>query len=379
MTRFTAKINKDYSKIPGLQGKTRVLVAPLNWGLGHATRCIPIIQELIDQGAEPVIGGSGQSGALLKAEFPTLEYHEIPSAEIRYSRSRHFFALQLIRQLPALNRQVKAENNWLKTLVTANKIDAVIADNRYGLYHPAIPAVIISHQLHIKSGMGRLADRLLQLKNYRQLSKFNSCWIPDNETGGGLAGELSHPEKMPHIPCRYTGPLTRFSASAVEEEKNHLLILLSGPEPQRTILEEKILETLHQYRGTVTMVRGLPDHERLLPSTSQIRIYNHLPADELNNEIGRAGYIISRTGYTTLMDLFPFRKKTILIPTPGQPEQEYLGRYHGQQQHALIIPQKEFSFVPAIEQAKTFNYRFPVTATANSLPELVSEFLQQLH
>lgn len=378
MAQFQANFNVDQSKSADKQGKTRILVAPLDWGLGHATRCIPLIRELLSQGAEPVIGGSGLSGALLKEEFPGLTYLEIPATDIRYSRKRRGFALRLLRQYPALTRQVKAEQQWLQQAITRYQFDAVISDNRYGLNHPAIPCIIITHQLHIRSGLGRLADRIVQVKNYRQLSRFTACWIPDAAENGGLAGALSHPEKMPHIPYRYTGPLTRFSRTDIPEEKNHLLILLSGPEPQRSMLEEKILDQLHQYPGTATLVRGLPGHQQLIPSTGQIRVYNHLPAASLNTEIQRAGLIISRTGYTTLMDLLPFQKKTILIPTPGQPEQEYLGQYLTAGQQALVIAQERFSLLKAVAAAAEYRYRFPGTAYNTALTGLLAEFLQQL-
>lgn len=368
----------DQPKPVDKQGKTRILVAPLDWGLGHATRCIPLIRELINQGAEPVIGGSGFSGVLLKEEFPGLTYLEIPATAIRYSRNRRGFALELLRQLPALNRQVKAEQHWLQHAIARYLFDAVISDNRYGLNHPAIPCIIITHQLRIRSGLGRLADRIVQDKNYRHLSRFSACWIPDAAENGGLAGALSHPENMPTIPCRYIGPLTRFSRTDTPEEKSHLLILLSGPEPQRSILEEKILDQLHQYPGTATLVRGLPGHQQLIPSTGQIRIYNHLPAASLNTELQRAGLIISRTGYTTLMDLLPFQKKTILVPTPGQPEQEYLGQYLAGAQQALVIAQERFSLLNAVAAATAYPYRFPGMQHNKALSRLVAEFLQQL-
>lgn len=376
---FPVKNNTDQTEPPEKQGKPRILLAPLDWGLGHATRCIPLIRELLAQGADLVLGGSGLSGKLLQAEFPQLPYLEIPSASIRYSRKGFFLPLKILLQTPAFIRQMKEENRWLRQTVEEWQLDAIISDNRYGLYHPGIPSVLITHQLAIKTGLGKTADGLIRRKNYRQLKNFSSCWIPDTAQEGGLAGELAHPDKKPVIPYRYIGPLTRFSRSTALAEPGRLLILLSGPEPQRTQLEERILKDLHRCPGLITLVRGVDLSAPLLPSTSQIRIYNQLPAAELEKEMQLAEWVISRTGYTTLMDIFPLRKKSILIPTPGQPEQEYLGLYHGVKRHALVIPQEQFHLLTALDEARSFPYSFPLAEANKELPGLVSGFLRSLH
>ena len=161
-------------------------------------------------------------------------------------------------------------------------------------------------------------------KNYGFINRFSECWIPDEENENGLAGQLSHPALLPSIPVHYLGILSRLKKLDMEEKKRHLFISLSGPEPQRSSFEEKIIQAIAHYNGTATIVRGLPGEAVLIPSTNDILFFNHLPSDELNKEMQKAEYVISRSGYSTVMDIVTLGKKSILIATPGQTEQEYL-------------------------------------------------------
>lgn len=272
---------------------------------------------------------------------------------------------------------MRAENLWLQKVVQDQGIDAVISDNRFGLYHAKIPCIFITHQLSIKSPFGRGSEKILQKWNYKNINRFSACWIPDNEGIENLAGSLSHPDKKPVIPLRYIGALSRFEKKKIEEKKGHLLFILSGPEPQRTIFENKIINEISHYNGTAVIVRGLPGNPSIIPSTGMIRFYNHLSADELNKEIAAAEYIISRSGYTTVMDLVKLKKKSILVPTPGQTEQEYLADYLMQKKTALVINQKTFSLTAILQQAAHFNYTFIETGD-EKLKAMVREFVQAL-
>lgn len=364
---------------PCLAGRqARILVTPLNWGLGHATRCIPVIRELLAQGCEVIIGSSGASVLLLKNEFPQLHHIEAPAYTISYSRRKWFFPFKLMLQYPKLKKQVKIENKWLQEVVDRYSIDAVISDNRFGMYHRKVLSVIITHQLAIKTGLGALANYFAQKKNYAYIRNFSACWIPDYPDKPGLAGTLSHPQNQLSIPFSYTGPLTRFIHKETAEIKNHLLIILSGPEPQRTILENKILSDIHRYNGTAAIVRGLPGSASLIPSSNSIQVYNHLSAEELNKEMLKAEYIISRTGYSTIMDIAALGKKSILIPTPGQSEQEYLGKLCTEQQTALVISQNKFSFLKAVAEAGHYHYKPMQSANKDLLKQTIQYFLLSL-
>ncbi len=355
--------------------KPRILVVPLDWGLGHATRCIPIIRELLAQGADTWLAGEGGQEELLKTEFPQLPFLSLPGYRISYAKTKSGLPWKMLQQAPQLRKAIRYEHEWLKKMVTEHGFDGVISDNRYGLYHAGIPSIFITHQLVIQTPLGKWAEKLLQKRNYRYINKFTECWVPDSEGEDNLAAALSHPAKKPAIPLRYTGLLSRFEKQEVQEKKDHLVVILSGPEPQRTILEEKIIRDISIYKGSATIVRGLPGTASLVPSTNMIRVYNHLPAKELNTIMLEAKYVISRSGYSTVMDIVSLQKKSILIPTPGQTEQEYLGRSLMKKKIALCIGQEDFSLPSALETAAGFLYTLPVTAKNTLLKKVISDLL----
>jgi hypothetical protein len=264
-------------------------------------------------------------------------------------------------------------------MVKQYHFDAVISDNRYGLYHSDIPCIFITHQLLIKSSAGKWTEKILQKRNYKYIDRFKECWVPDIEGNDNLAGDLSHPKKTPSIPIRYIGWLSRFSKIPLGDGgKDHLVIILSGPEPQRTILENKIIKDIGHYNGTAVIVRGLPGSASLIPSTNMLHFYNHLPAKELNEEMMKAEYIISRSGYSTVMDVMTLQKKSILIPTPGQTEQEYLGECLVKKKMVLSVLQKKFSLNSALSKAKEFEYDLPSFHNNQWMKETLHNFLSSL-
>lgn len=360
------------------RGKPRILVAPLDWGLGHATRVIPIIRELHELGADVWVAGEGAQEQLLKTEFPGIPFLPLKGYRVRYAATAWGLFRQLVVQSPGLLRAIKREHTWLKHAIQEYQLDAVISDNRYGLYSAAIPCIFITHQLQIKSLLGKWGEGLLQKSNYRYIQRFTECWVPDYE-GEGLAGELSHPRKLPAIPVRYLGMLSRFESKLTGDIKGNLLFMLSGPEPQRTILENAIVTQVAHYPGHAVIVRGLPGESRIIPSTNMIRFYNHLPTADLQEVIAHAEYIICRSGYSTVMDLAALQKKSIMIPTPGQTEQEYLGTYLQQKKFTVCIAQKDFSLNKALQQAAHFNYIFPKAGRAEFKMTIAEFFNAVLH
>jgi predicted glycosyltransferase len=370
-------LSDENSRLDGeTREKPRVLVAPLDWGLGHATRCIPIIHQLLSLGCKVFLAGEGAQQELLKEEFPQLSFLNLPGYRIRYAKSKKGLIWKMIQQGPKMRRAILYEHQWLKKMVKEHKLDAVISDNRYGLYHETIPCVFMTHQLLIKSSAGKWTEKILQKRNYRYIDRFTECWVPDQEKENSFAGELSHPPIRPSVPVHYIGLLSRFNKSkALEEKKDHVLILLSGPEPQRSMLEEKMIREISNYKATAVIVRGLPGSASLIPSTNMIRVYNHLPAADLQKEIETAEWVISRSGYSTVMDMIVMQKKSILIPTPGQTEQEYLGDLLMKKRSAICIPQGRFSLAPALEQAAKFNYELPASFKGNDLKKILADFL----
>lgn len=370
-----------------------VLIAPLDWGLGHATRCIPIIKELIHQGARVIVAASGSQKNLLKEEFPLLEFIEIPGYEIRYKRG-FLLKWNLAMRIPAILKKIKKENKWLEGVLENREINAVISDNRYGLFHKALYCVFITHQLSIESGWGyyesvggwsRLAgtvsrwiDKKILKLNYSFIRKFSECWVPDFPGNPSLAGKLSHPAHLPPVPVRYIGIQSRLIKEENAAIHNCLLILISGPEPQRTEFENIFLGQLVGLECQAVLVRGLPGSLHSLPFIRDgLKIYNHLPAEELNELLNRSEFIVARSGYSTIMDLVNLKRNAILVPTPGQPEQEYLGRYMHENKWMFSVPQKKFNIENVLSEFKKAELVTP-ELPKSSLQNTIQEFLEKI-
>lgn len=338
-----------------------ILVAPLDWGLGHATRCIPLIHALTAAGYRVLIATDGPQENLLKKEFPQHQFLLLPGYQIRYSRSRGWLPFKIILQLPRLLHIVQWEHRWLKQTIEQHGIDLVISDNRYGLWNKNVPAIFITHQLTIKAPYAWL-ERWIQQINYRYINRFSVCWVPDMAEDGGLAGVLSHPIKKPLSPVEYIGLLTRFQR---QENKNReqITVLLSGPEPQRTLLEEKMLEQAKRTQQAITLVRGLPAAAEKLELPSLIQQYNHLETERLQELLLASELVIVRSGYTSLMELMQLKVKTVLVPTPGQTEQEYLAGLLHKKGYAICMHQEIFDLTKAIAMSRTHEYHFPELAS----------------
>ena len=357
----------------------QVLISPLDWGLGHATRCIPIIKTLTTHGLTVILASGGPQMTLLKGEFPGLEIVEIPGYGIRYSSGKGGLVRGLIFRIPRILRQIRRENGWLKNFCRNRKIDAIISDNRYGFYHKKIFSVFITHQLFIQTGMGNGVNRILMRLNYFFIQRFSECWVPDFRDTASLAGLLSHPPRLPGIPVKYIGILSRFRPAG-KQVSNPLLILISGPEPQRTELENKIFEGLSFYKGRAVVVRGLPDmKERKTISNPGIVIYNHLASEALNEWMNCSAIVISRSGYSTIMDLARLRRKALLIPTPGQPEQEYLAKELDEKQWALQVSQESFRLEESVKIIQESTVGFPEFSEEKSADAMVMEFLKRFN
>jgi uncharacterized protein (TIGR00661 family) len=343
------------SKINKYGPGCRVLVAPLDWGLGHATRCIPIIQHLLHAGCEVLIAAEGAVAALLQKEFPQCRQLPLAGYGIRYSKTKTGFAFAMLRQVPKLLQCIRSEHDWLQKTVQEEQINLVIADNRYGLWHPRIPCIFLTHQLQIQLPQLRSAQKLLQKINYKYISRFTQCWVPDAPMAPSLAGELSHPKKLP-ANLRYIGPLSRFTKIPGIKKQYELLVLLSGPEPQRSIFENLLLQQIGSTDKKILLVRGLPNAAQApdVARLAHLTIKNHLPATELSAAIQSAAYVLARTGYTTVMDLVQLQQAAILVPTPGQTEQEYLAAHLRAQGLFYTTSQTDFDLGKSLAAAAAF-------------------------
>lgn len=300
--------------------KKTILVASLHWGLGHATRCIPIIRALLDHKFEVIIASDGAALLLLQKEFPELESLELPSYNITYPKKGGYFKWKILLKLPQIKRTIAAEKRIVKHLVAEGKIHGIISDNRFGMRDSKIPSVFITHQLNVLTGSTSYFSSKI---HQNIIAKFDACWVPDtDDVLMNLSGKLGHLTVEP-FPIKYIGVLSRMEKKEVPKTID-ILVLLSGPEPQRTILEEKLKESLKKNENKILMVRGIVEKEQKWENFENIKMVNFMKSNELEDAINKSEVVISRSGYTTIMDLAILEKKAFFIPTPGQYEQEYL-------------------------------------------------------
>lgn len=343
----------------------------LDWGLGHTTRSIPLISYLLQFQCQIFIAATSDQRKMLENDFSTLEYIQIEGYNVRYGDTGQDFIFTILRQLPRLYSAVRREGAWLDQQMAIHQFDLVISDNRYGLYHRHCASVFITHQLSVISGWGTIADRFLRMIHYSFIRRFNACWIPDMEGPSNLSGKLSHPPAIPGG-ATYIGPLSRMETLSPTDHLD-LLVILSGPEPQRTILESILINQLENYSGNYLLVRGLPS----APPLSNPFIVNYLSATALNQAICNAVLVIARSGYSSIMDLVKLKKKAILIPTPGQTEQEYLAGYIEDQGLFMKAAQKDFRLDKAILKATTFPFKGSQT-DFDLYRSVLSRFMQSL-
>ena len=306
--------------------------------MGHATRCFPIIQGLLKANFEPILASDGAALVLLQKEFPFLKSYTLPSYNIKYSKSSFHLKWKLLFSVPAVISAIKKEQKLIAEIVKNEEISGIISDNRFGVYNAAIPSVYITHQLHVLSG-----NTTWMTSKFHQkiISKFNECWIPDVENEPNLSGKLGH-LKNNTFNTKYIGVLSRFKQQKTAI-KYDLLVLLSGPEPQRTLLEKKLLTALKTYKGTILFVRGIFSNEEKPISKTNFKIENYLLSKDLEKAIQQSNLVISRSGYSTIMDLSVLEKKAFFIPTPGQFEQEYLAEILQEKQIVPFSNQQDFS------------------------------------
>lgn len=299
----------------------KILVAPLNWGLGHATRCIPIIEALENNGYTPIIASDGVALQMLQKEFPHLQSLELPSYHIEYAKNGAFFKWKMIKNSPKMIDAILQEKKTIRQWIDEYDISGIISDNRLGVYSKKIPSVFITHQLNVLTGNTTwISSKVHQ----RIIKKFSQCWIPDVETKPNLSGKLGHLEN-PESNIKYIGPLSRLHKRPVDK-KYDLMVILSGPEPQRGMLEEQLTNEMTLFKGKVIFIKGKIEPEQKVEQVDNVTYYNFMNTEQLENTFNESEIVLCRSGYTTIMDLAQLGKKAFFIPTPGQYEQEYLAK-----------------------------------------------------
>ena len=320
------------------------LIAVLDWGLGHASRCVSVIEQLIDAGQEVTVASAGKALLFLREHFPALHFVELPAYNIRYPYSS--MVVNMLLQSPKVFRVMWREHRLLRKVVAECEITRIISDGRFGCWHPNVESVWLAHQLHIQHHNALVAGTANTLYHAYVRRCFQQLWIPDHTVPPRLAGNLSEP--IPGLPYQYLGPQSRFKDEVHSEHsttKYRYLALLSGPEPQRSILEKKLRQQLIAKGEPALLVRGVPGSTQIQQQTGQLYEVDWLLGASLHEAVATSATIICRSGYSTLMDAHYWQKRLLLIPTPGQTEQEYLARYWSEQGWANWQHQAEISLV----------------------------------
>jgi uncharacterized protein (TIGR00661 family) len=327
-----------------VNSKKRILVAPLDWGLGHASRCVPIAKTLEKEGFEVVFAASGRPLELLIQEFPKNDFIKLEGYNISYPKNGQM-ALSMLSQLFKIWKGIHQEHKQLQQIIDDYNIDGIISDNRYGLYSKKVPCVFITHQLQIQSP---IFSESLQKINFKYIQKFDECWVPDSDTHM-LSGQLSTANYSP-FKCQYIGTLSRFE-SLEKTENLDVLAIVSGPEPQRSMFEELLKKQLIASKLKAVLVLGKTE-ENKEEEIGNLRVISHLNAKSLNQQMINANVVISRSGYSTVMDIAKLHKKAIFVPTPGQTEQLYLAKYFYDKNRAFAMHQKELDIQYALEKVE---------------------------
>ena len=347
-----------------------ILVAVLNWGLGHAIRCIPIIRSLSAYGCNIVLASDGVALSVLRQNFPEFPALELPSYNIRYPFASMYFNMAV--QGSKIGKTICAEYHWVQKTISAYGINGILSDARFGCFSPHIPGIFITHQvqLPIPDPFFRYMGNAAQKKLFRQYSEL---WIPDLPDPGGLAGKLSEAKDIPN--ARYIGILSDQKIIPVEKKTDiDVLAVLSGPEPQRSRFEQRIIQQVSSADVTVTLVRGVPG---AIPSgtasSGNLEVLPFLERAELYQYMSRSNILLSRSGYTTLMDLAYWGKRAILVPTPGQTEQTYLAQLHHDRGHFFATAQKQFQISEAVRQVQQSFAGIPAHSYKPESSELLLE------
>jgi spore coat polysaccharide biosynthesis predicted glycosyltransferase SpsG len=327
-----------------LNEKKNILICPLEWGLGHAGRMVPLAKRL-QQLDHNIIFGSGEEHLnFFRNEVPGANYIHFPGFRISYSRYLPQYIIILFKS-PLLIYHILLEHFRLKKIIRDNSIDIVISDSRIGLWNSGIKTVFITHQLRIRFPKSFRFLEFIGLRiSHSIVKKYSYCFVPDLSGDLNVSGRLSHGFRLSEN-VRYIGILSRFYGHwpAYGLSSGKCTVILSGPEPQRSILKLKLIKILILQGKPATILEGKPGKIYESYSLKNIVFHNHLSADETIKLLKESETIITRSGYTTIMELISLGRSALLIPTPGQTEQEYLAKSLSEKGWFRSIAQKDLN------------------------------------
>jgi hypothetical protein len=366
-----------------LKRNNNILICPLEWGLGHATRMIPLARILQEMNNNIFIGSGRDHLLLFRDELPGVSYIEFPGFRPGYSRLFPQY-IPLLLKTPLLIYHIIREHYRLKKIIRDYDINVVISDNRFGLWNRKIKTVYVTHMPLIPFPKPLRIFEFIGIRMHRAIiKKYSFCFIPDLPGELNVSGRLSHGIKLP-VNVRYTGILSRFISEESFSEENtgilhHNTVILSGPEPQKGILKQKLVTLLKDKIPMTVMFEGKPGMRVETAGPGNIIFYNHLPAPEMKEIIQGSEIIISRSGYTTIMELISLNRSAMLIPTPGQTEQEYLAEYLSEQGWFTFKKQRDLKdIVPPPAETSTWSGKI-TEQSRMLLTEALKEMLIEPH
>ncbi len=331
----------------------KVIVAPTDWGLGHSTRDIPIIRELQRRGHEVTVATGSRALSLLKQEVPECRFLTMPGPKVRYGRTK-FFITEFVREIPKVLLSYNRENRDLHRLLEKESFDLIISDSRFGFYSEWVPSYLINHQISFDLPLGRAVEYAMARFNEYNFSNFNRVIVPDQNLKKGLAGGIAK-TKIEGIRKKlfYAGILSSVSKTRSKEDIDYL-ISISGPEPQRTLLEKTVLPQMKHLEGKKVVVLGLPQSNKTR-NAKDLFLKDHANREEMADYMNRARFIITRSGYTTMMEVAELDKKRgLFIPTPGQPEQEYLSKWYEKNNWFHSVQQNKLNLAKDVSEAEGY-------------------------
>jgi uncharacterized protein (TIGR00661 family) len=332
--------------------RKNILICPLDWGLGHATRCVPVIRRFQENGTNVIIAASGRPLSFLKKEYPQLSFIDFPGYNITYPKNGSM-AAAMLRSAPSILQKIKLESIVLDKIISEHNIDIVISDNRFGLHSTKAYCVYITHQVLVKCPASLpFLEYSLYRKHRSYIKKYDECWIPDFRDDPGLSGILSH-KYSAHRNTFFIGPLSRFSPLDNAEKFSapiyDVIVILSGPEPQRSIFEGIVMRQAEVMKHLKFLfVSGITESESDSNIMPHIRKVSHFETEALRKAIIQSKLVVSRPGYSSIMDLAVLNKKAVFVPTPGQTEQEYLAKYYFKKNLFFCMRQNEFNLEEGI-------------------------------
>ncbi|HEX7341752.1 MAG TPA: glycosyltransferase [Rhodanobacteraceae bacterium] len=333
----------------------RILFAIHDWGLGHASRSLLLIRALLERGDEvAIVSAPGGGWQLLQSELGDacrfIECRDIPKP---FSRWPAMFYIRMSLATPLVLARFRQEHRFTEKLVVRDHYDCVVSDSRFGMWSQAVPSYCILHSLRqIIPGRPRQLERLVEFGQRNLTRGFTRILIPDTDVDRGLSGDLGHDPALSwgNGRLRYIGPLS--GIPHIEGERDiDCFFSISGIEPQRTLMTSKVLAALPKLGGRIVVTLGRPERAGECRRIGNATVHGYLDRKAQAEMLNRARLVMTRSGYTTLMELAELGSRALFVPTPGQSEQEYLARFHHDNGHVWSTTQSKLDLVHDIDQA----------------------------